>query len=229
MQYDPVNGNDMSPWRQYRGTEQELMQALSSVTRKEWPVQKRGICPAVPDLRRFATGRCNPVQRDQLLAHLGTCDRCIGVLRKMRERSILIRRASLVLTVAAAAVLAVALWATLNRSLSSSSVIATVDLRLVSRTRGVENNNSAAAVPAGRNAGRLRIILPIGSEGKYECQILHAPQSVSLLRASGEAHLENHDVVLDLPVKLGKLAPGRYLLALRRESSEWVYYKLFLE
>jgi hypothetical protein len=229
MQYDPVNGNDMSPWRQYRGTEQELMQALSSVTRKEWPVQKRGICPAVPDLRRFATGKCNPVQRDQLLAHLGTCDRCIGVLRKMRERSILIRRASLVLTVAAAAVLAVALWATLNRSLSSSSVIATVDLRLVSRTRGVENNNSAAAVPAGRNAGRLRIILPIGSEGKYECQILHAPQSVSLLRASGEAHLENHDVVLDLPVKLGKLAPGRYLLALRRESSEWVYYKLFLE
>jgi hypothetical protein len=229
MQYDPVNGNDMSPWRQYRGTEQELMQALSSVTRKEWPVQKRGICPAIPDLRRFATGRCNPVQRDQLLAHLGTCDRCIGVLRKMRERSILIRRASLVLTVAAAAVLAVALWATLNRSLSSSSVIATVDLRLVSRTRGVENNNSAAAVPAGRNAGRLRIILPIGSEGKYECQILGAPQSVSLLRASGEAHLENHDVVLDLPVKLGKLAPGRYLLALRRESSEWVYYKLFLE
>jgi hypothetical protein len=229
MQYDPVNGNDMSPWRQYRGTEQELMQALSSVTRKEWPVQKRGICPAVPDLRRFATGKCNPVQRDQLLAHLGTCDRCIGVLRKMRERSILIRRASLVLTVAAAAVLAVALWATLNRSLSSSSVIATVDLRLVSRTRGVENNNSAAAVPAGRNAGRLRIILPIGSEGKYECQILGAPQSVSLLRASGEAHLENHDVVLDLPVKLGKLAPGRYLLALRRESSEWVYYKLFLE
>jgi hypothetical protein len=229
MQYDPVNGNDMSPWRQYRGTEQELMQALSSVTRKEWPVQKRGICPAVPDLRRFATGRCNPVQRDQLLAHLGTCDRCIGVLRKMHERSILIRRASLVLTVAAAAVLAVALWATLNRSSSSSSVIATVDLRLVSPTRGVENNNSAAAVPAGRNAGRLRIILPIGSEGKYECQILGAPQSVSLLRASGEAHLENHDVVLDLPVKLGKLAPGRYLLALRRASSEWVYYKLFLE
>jgi hypothetical protein len=229
MQYDPVNGNDMSPWRQYRGTEQELMQALSSVTRKEWPVQKRGICPAIPDLRRFATGRCNPVQRDQLLAHLGTCDRCIGVLRKMRERSILIRRASLVLAVAAAAVLAVALWATLNPSSSSSGIVATVDLRLVSPTRGSENNGGAAAFTAPRKTVRLRIILPIGSEGKYECQILHAPQSVSLLRASGEAHLENHDVVLDLPVKLGKLAPGRYLLALRRESSEWVYYKLFLE
>jgi hypothetical protein len=215
--------------RTYRVAEQELMQALSSVTRKEWPVQKRGICPAVPDLRRFATGKCNMVQRDQMLAHLGTCDRCISALREMRERSILIRRASLVLTVAAAAVMAVALWVTLNRSSSSSSVVATVDLRLVSPTRGIENNNSGAAVTAGRKAGRLRIILPIGGEGKYECQILRQGQSVPTLFSSGEAHLENHDVVLDLPVKLGKLTPGRYLLALRRDSSEWVYYKLFLE
>ena len=219
----------MSPLNQYRIAERELMEALSSVTRKEGPVQKAGDCPTVADLRRFATGRCNSVQRDQLLAHLGTCDRCVSVLREMRERSILIRRASLVLAVAATAVLAVALWATLNRSSSSSSVIATVDLRLVSPTRGIENNNSAAAVTAGRKAERLRIILPIGGEGKYECQILRQGQSVPTLFSSGEAHLENHDVVLNLPVKLGKLTPGRYLLALRRESSEWVYYKLFLE
>lgn len=219
----------MSPLNQYRIAERELMEALSSVTRKEKPVQKAGDCPTVADLRRFATGRCNAVQRDQLLAHLGTCDRCVSVLREMRERSILRRRASLVLAVAATAVLAVALWATLNRSSSSSSVIATVDLRLVSPTRGIENNNSVAAVTAGRKAGRLRIILPIGGEGKYECQILRQGQSVPTLFSSGEAHLENHDVVLNLPVKLGKLTPGRYLLALRRESSEWVYYKLFLE
>jgi hypothetical protein len=229
MRHNPRNGNDMPLLRQYRVAEQELMEALSSVTRKEGPAQKLGDCPAVPDLRRFATGRCNQVQRAQLLAHLGTCDRCIKSLREIRDRSILIRRASLVLTVAAAVVLAVALWATLNRSSSTSSVVATVDLRLVSPTRGIENNNSAAAVTAGRNAGLLRIILPIGGEGKYECQILRQGQSVPTLFSSGEAHLENHDVVLNLPVKLGKLTRGRYLLALRRESSEWVYYKLFLE
>ncbi len=219
----------MSPLNQYRIAERELMEALSSVTRKEGPVHKAGDCPTVADLRRFATGRCNSVQRDQMLAHLGTCDRCVSVLREMRERSILIRRASLVLAVAATAVLAVALWATLNRSSSSSSIVATVDLRLVSPTRGIENNNSGAAVTTGRKAGRLRIILPIGAEGKYECQILRPGQSVRTLSSSGEAYLENHDVVLTLHVKLGKLTPGRYLLALRRESSEWVYYKLILE
>jgi hypothetical protein len=71
------------------------------------------------------------------------------------------------------------------------SSVATVDLRLVSPTRGIENNNSG-----------LRLL---------------------------QAHLENHDVLLNLPVKLGKLTPGRYLLALRREGPEWVYYPLILK
>jgi len=222
-----MNGNDMSPWRQYRGPEQELMQALSSVTRKEGRVQKLGDCPTVADLRQFAMGKCNQAQRDKILAHMGACDRCITLIREMRERGVLIRRVSLVLAVAA--VLAVAVLATLNRSSSASSTVATVDLRLASPTRGVENNDGAAAVTAPRQAGRLRIILPIGGEGKYECQILRPEDTGPPLRSSGEAILENHDVVLNLPVELGSLRTGRYSLALRREGSEWVYYPLTLE
>jgi hypothetical protein len=222
-----MNDNDMSPLRQYRVAEQELMEALSSLTRKDGRVHRLGNCPTVADLRRFVAGRCTQAQREEVLAHIDSCDKCISLLRQMRERVILIRRTSLVLAIAA--VLVVAVWVTLERSSSTSSAIATIDLRLVSPTRGIDNKNPADAVAAQHRAGRLRIILPIGSEGKYECQILRAPQSAPLLRAPGEAHVENHDVVLDLPVKLGKLTPGRYLLALRRESSEWVYYKLLLE
>jgi hypothetical protein len=125
--------------------------------------------------------------------------------------------------------LAVAVWARLDRSSSISSAVATVDLRLSSPTRGIENNNGADAVTVRRKAGRLRIILPIGSEGKYECEIFHTGQSVPLLRTSGEALLENHDVVLNMPVQLGSLTRGRYSLALRRDGSEWVYYPLVLE
>jgi hypothetical protein len=227
MRQGSMNGNDMSPLRQYRVAEQELMGALSSVMRKDGRVQRLGDCPTAADLRRFTSGKCNQAQRDQMLAHLGVCDRCITVLRQMRERGILIRRTSLVLAVAA--VLAVAVWVTLERFSSTSSAVATVDLRQASPTRGIENNNGAAAVTARRNAGRLRIILPIGGEGKYECQILRPGRSVPLLRRSGEALLENHDVVLNLPVELGNLTPGRYSLALRREGSEWVYYPLVLE
>jgi hypothetical protein len=203
------------------------MEALSSVTQKEGPVHTLGDCPRGTDLRRFATGKCNQAQRDEMLAHLGACDRCITLLRQMRKRDILIRRTSLVLAVAA--VLAVAVWARLDRSSSVSNAVATVDLRLASPTRGIESNNGAAPVMARRKAGRLRVILPIGSEGKYDCQILRPGRSVPLLRSSGEALLENHDVVLNLPVELDNLTPGRYSLALRREGSEWVYYPLVLE
>jgi hypothetical protein len=228
MRQGPMNGNDMSPLRQHRVAEQELMEALSSATRKDGSVDKLGDCPTVDGLRRFAMGKCDQAQRDEMLAHLGTCDRCITLLREMRERGILIRRTSLVLAVAA--VLAVAVWARLDRPSSIPNAVATVDLRLASSTRGIENDNGAdAAVSAPRKAGRLRIILPIGSEGKYECQLLRTGQSVPLLRTSGDAVLENHDVVLNVAVEMGSLTPGHYSLALRREGSEWTYYPLNLE
>jgi hypothetical protein len=221
-----MKSNDMSPLKQYRVAERELIEALSSVTRKDEPVHKLGDCPTAADLRRFAAGKCKQGQRDQILAHLSSCDRCITVVAELRERRVLIRRASLVLAVAA--VLAIAVWAMLDRSSPASSVVATVALRLASPTRGGENDGTASAtVP--RKANRLRIILPIGSEGKYDCQILRWEQSAPLLRTSGEALLENHDVVLNLSVKLRNLPPGRYSLALRRASSEWMYYKLVVE
>jgi hypothetical protein len=190
-------------------------------------VNKMGDCPTVADLRRLATGKCNQKQRDEIVAHLGSCDRCITIMRQMRERGILIRRTSVVLSVAA--VLAVAIWVRLDRPSSISKAVATIDLRLASPTRGIENDNGADAVTVRRNAGRLRIILPIGSEGKYECQIVRPGQSVALMRASGEASLENHEVVLNLPIELGSVTAGRYSLALRREGSEWVYYPLILK
>jgi hypothetical protein len=214
---------DMSRLKQNRVAEREIMEALSSVTRKNGLGWNIAHCPAVVDLRRFAMGKCSQVQRHEILAHLGSCDQCTTRMREMRERRVLIRKASLILAVAA--VLAVAVWAKIARSSSASSVVSTVDLRLASPTRGIENDNGAGA-SARRNASRLRIILPIGSEGKYDCQILGPGHTRPLLLASGEALLENHDVVLTLPVKLNGLMPGPYSLALRRESSEWVYYKL---
>jgi hypothetical protein len=221
-----MNGNDMSRLKQYRVAERELTEAVSSVARKNGPGNQIGACPTVLDLRRFATGDCNQVQREELLNHLSSCNRCITLMRRMRERRVLTRRASLVLAVAA--VLAVALWAKLDRSSPASSVVAMIDLRLASPTRGIDNEHSAAAT-ARRNASRLRIILPIGSEGKYECQILGKGQNEPLLRASGEALLENQDVVLNVSLKPRRLTLGRYSLALRREGSEWVYYKLIVE
>lgn len=217
----------MPSQRQYRVAEQELMESLASVPRKTGDFHNLCDCPSMADLRLFVAGKCDQARRNELLEHMGSCDRCITLLRQMRQRALLIRKTSLVL--AAAAVLMFAIWATLGRTASKSSTIATIDLRLISPTRGIDGNHGAITTKAQRKAGRLRIILPIGGEGKYECQILRQGQRVPTLFSSGEARLENHDVVLDLAVELSGLPPGHYSLALRRESSEWAYYPLLVE
>jgi hypothetical protein len=126
---------------------------------------------------------------------------------------------------AAAACLLILIWFGLARHSSTPTGIATVDLRSISPTRGTTHQSEVAA-ELGRNADGLRVILPIGSEGKYEYQLQVTPENRPVARGSGETSLENHDVVLKLPIKFSELSARRYLLALRRNDSEWVYYPL---
>jgi len=108
------------------------------------------------------------------------------------------------------------------------SGVATVDLRLISPTRGQVPGPQTATVR--KTTGGLRVVLPVGSEGNYEVEILGQDiQPTPLLRSSGSTRLEGHDVVLNLPVNLSNLKSGKYLLALRRDSSEWEYYSVILE
>jgi hypothetical protein len=68
------------------------------------------------------------------------------------------------------------------------------------------------------------LVLPIGSEGYYECEIHPTGKGSALLKASGEAVLKNQDVVLNVNFNSKSLRPGKYTIALRRSGSEWVYY-----
>jgi hypothetical protein len=132
--------------------------------------------------------------------------------------------ASVIVVIAAAALF----WVNQHRPLPDLNRVATVDLRLISPTRGQVPGPQAATVR--KAASGLRVVLPIGSEGNYEVEILgQHRQPTPLLRSSGSTRLEGHDVVLNLPVNLSNLKSGKYLLALRRDGSEWEYYSLMLE
>jgi hypothetical protein len=130
-----------------------------------------------------------------------------------------------------AAVIIIALWVSFERPGPGqvSGVVATVDLRVISPTRGTENPKGAGPVKVRGDAAQLRIILPPGSEGRYDGEIIRREGDVPLLQSSGTTKWEDHDVVLDLPVSLRGLSPGRYSIVLRREGSEWEYYALSVE
>src|SRR5882672_9099490 len=243
MLYEVMNGEDnMAPLRHHSKAELELLEALSDVVRQEPDGRPVGNCPNVADLERFAVGKYGtaPNQLDELLNHLAVCDRCIDFLTQFRKRQELIRRSqelirkrrelrrTTALALASVAVLVIALWASLQHSSRVLVGVATIDLRLISPTRGQVPGPQTATVRKATDG--LRIVLPVGSEGNYEMAILAVDaKSTALLRSSGSTKLEGHDVVLDLPANLMHLKSAKYLLTLRRDGSEWEYYSLTLE
>jgi hypothetical protein len=60
-------------------------------------------------------------------------------------------------------------------------------------------------------------------------EILGEDTRTTFVRSSGRTRLEGQNVVLSLSVDLLTLKSGKYLLALRRSGSEWIYYSLMLE
>ena len=210
--------------RQERSAENELMNALSSVILTDPLPQRIGDCPSIDELRSFVRGKIRAERRETLVAHLSLCNHCIGLLRKRRERRTIIKEASL--TLAAIAVLILAIWLGFQKPAQTKTEIATIDLRPFALTRGGATVVTAGDVPAiNAKAKQLRLVLPAGSEGRYECEVLGDRKDPALTHLSGETALQNHDVVLDLPIR-SSLRAGQYTLALRRQGSDWVYYPI---
>jgi hypothetical protein len=70
------------------------------------------------------------------------------------------------------------------------------------------------------------VYLPIGSEpGDYELQIAQEADA-AILSDRGTAKAEDRNVSLRVQVDLRDLAPGQYLLGIRKGSFRWMYYPL---
>jgi hypothetical protein len=214
--------NRMPTQKQFREAELQLAEALTDADRKNGLITHSRDCLSAQQLRLFAAGKSS--QSDAILVHLGDCPNCSRLLGGLRERTTRIRRLFLALATAAVVLVAVLLISIRPSHLPIG--IATIDLRLASPTRGA--GNAEGVVHAARSNGTVRILLPIGSEGKYESEIQSKPGDRPILSSSGQALLQNHEIVLDLPINLAQVPPGRYSLALRRNGSEWIYYSLYL-
>lgn len=213
--------------KQHRTAEQELIEALGAAARTGNGRDSVGPCPEVAELRRFVGGKYRDAHlREEIVTHLASCDRCISQLRQMRVQRVLVRKMSF--AIVTAAVLVIAVWMGFHRPERIGDGVAMIDLRAVAPTRGLENTaGMLTKVP--RTAGQAKIILPIGSEGVYDCEILPLGQTVPIQHASGQTSREDHNVILNLPLDLAHLKPGRYSLALRYDGSDWLYYPIILE
>lgn len=210
--------------KQYDALEKELMRALPNASD-----QGSAGCPSPADLRRFEAGKYGHHQeeRDAIMAHLGVCDRCLGVMVQLKRRRVRMRRAGLVLAFAAAVLIVVSI--SLQRHAPISNGLATIDLRLSSPARGLEQVEDRGTIKIRRNVDHLQLILLPGSEGRYEFQLLGDKQTGPVIHGGGQATVENDKVILNLNTSFAHLTVGKYKLALRRNSSDWEYYRLIVE
>lgn len=204
------------------------MEALSSVMWKNALPNTKEECPGDDELSLFVRGKVNEQRREQLVAHLSICDRCIGFLKRKRQRRSLVREASLVFAAVTALLLAI-VWG-LRTPVQISPKTETVDLRPFSLTRGGETVTAAGETPAiSGKTSRLRLLLPPGSEGPYECEILGDRKGTALIHAGAEASVREGQVILEFAVPSAHIPAGQYTLALRKQGADWVYYPVLMK
>jgi hypothetical protein len=229
----------MATLRQDGEAERELMQAERAVLEEQAKRGPVGDCPSAAVLQRFAAGREDREEiHEEILAHLAACSRCVQFMAELRRQKVTrsgARRAYTVrsaLALAAGIIVAVSIWvwSRKHHEFQVSNQVATIDLRQMSPTRGGSPNPPVTAVKVPRQAGQLRLILPVGSEGTYEAGLFRrVAQGAPLLRDSGHTNLEDHDVVLVLKLRLAGLDPGRYWLGLRQGNSDWAFFPLSVD
>jgi len=235
-----------------RQQENEFLAAASKVFRTDFPNSERAGCPLQTALRSVVRKQCEVGEGERILEHLTCCSACFGEYEALLRKEKISRNLKL-LTLCAALVITIgaAIWFNAFRGASTvrpsePSVVqkapspaptppkpvevATVDLRNRSPVRGENASNSGDLVVASLPAQPLdlSIYLPIGSEeARYEVTILRA-EGNPLVAMSGSATLQNRRLTMQLRTDLTGLAPGRYLLGLRKGSFQWSYYPIAL-
>lgn len=220
-------------FRQDLPREDELIATDRRIAVKAAVDDTHGICPTNAQWVFFVAGRFNETRAAGLAEHLAECESCTATLAEIRSG----QRASgrrfsrnkLVFAAIAAVVLVVALLAAWLMRGWPPSETAIADLRNV--TRGIDNTSRDSGVTLHRKTRLLRILLvPQQVEGKYEIAVF-SPTDLSspVLTRSASSTRETDSLVLEVPVIVSNLQPGPYLLGIRHDNSQWVYYAIRIE
>lgn len=210
--------------------EKRILDALGRGLLKEFPNPDRNGCPGSDVLRRIASHEMPPPEAEKWLGHLTSCSPCYGDFSQFQAADHR-RRAQRLLAIAASILIAVGVagWALFFKQKGPPAVqTAVLDLRNRSVPRGGEPNPDEQPLEVSRGVKQLNVYLPLGSaEGPYEIRIVMAAGKASFA-TTGVASLKDGVTSIEAAVDLSSASSGRYVLQVRRPSSEWNSYPLLL-
>jgi hypothetical protein len=216
---------------EFNAEEKRILDLLSRGLSQDFPNPQRVGCPDSAVLKNIALHKVPLAEADRWLNHFSSCSPCFQDFTQFRKQALDRRRRTQMWLAAAAMFLVVVgwwLWVE-NRPSGQTPAVVIVDLRGRATVRG-ENppENSQPPLNVRRNARRLKLELPIGSnEGVYDVALLNL-SGTELFRTSATAKLEDHIVVLTADVDLAGISPGSYFLGVRQPGLEWTRFSIRL-
>jgi len=209
--------------------EKRILDALGRGLLKEFPNPERTGCPGPEVLKRIASRTMPLAEAEKWLDHLGSCSPCYSDFSQFRKVHELRRKRTLLAVAASILIVAsIAGWALLRRHNEGlDTQVAVLDLRNRSVARGTEPNPAERPLEVNRSATHWNIYLPLGSnEGQYDIRIVTS-SGEEVVTTSGTAKVQDQITLLSIVISTSSARPGRYILQIRKTSSEWNSYKLF--
>ncbi len=210
--------------------ERRILDALGRGLLREFPNPDRAGCPGSDVLRRIASHAMPLAEAEKWLDHLTSCSPCYRDFSEL-QAGYRHRRMQTILAIAASIliVVGVAGWALFFKQKGPPVVqTAVLDLRNRSLARGGEPTPGEQPLEVRRGVKHLNVYLPLGSaEGPYELRIATTTGS-AIVTTNGVASLKDGVTSIEAAVDLSSASPGRYVLQVRRPTSEWNSYPLFL-
>jgi hypothetical protein len=210
--------------------EKRILDALGRGLLKEFPNPDRAGCPGSDVLRRIASHAMPLAEAEKWLDHLTSCSPCYRDFSEL-QAGYRQRRMQTVLAIAASilVVVGVAGWALFFKQKGPPVVqTAALDLRNHSVPRGGELNPGEQPLELSRAVKHLNVYLPLGSaEGPYELRIRTTAGS-AIFTTNAVASLKDGVTSMEAAVDLSSAPSGRYVLQIRRPTSEWNSYPLLL-
>ena len=223
-----------------RREERRLLELATDHVKLGFPNPERLGCPGSQALRSIAERHLKFPEAEDIIDHIATCSRCFleynAIRRRLRRRLV----SGTALCCVVGLLLAALIWRlamptrTRNEPIahqSPTAIKAVLDFRnrTVKRSDREQNPGEPVAPHLKRALLNLSIILPIGVEdGLYSVQFL-SPFGDSVVNVEGKAAWDGSAETLVTAVDLRNLAPGEYILAVRRGNSAWRVYPVILD
>lgn len=215
-----------------RISEERFLHAARQYVSSAYPNPDRIGCPERGSIEILAR-RGRPPSAEEI-EHITTCSPCFieySAVRLAWKRRRLLRMAASIAAVLLVAAVSLVFISSRNHTTSKAPVATAeatsdVDMRPFSPIRGESDNSQQAekyAAILSRKRSRLNVILPVGAEeGIYEVRFMDKDLQSVIASGKAPAAFVDHLVRLTIAFDLTEVAPGAYVVALRRDDGGWM-------